>query len=174
MQYVAEIRKPDGKRLDGYHDSQLESLRFRLFSPAPIYLGLEEALIVDGMKQQLEELGADDPYVKILLDGKTPEEAAKALLAGTRLTDPVLRRKLVDGGEATVVKSSDPFIVLARKLDPIVRELNKMAGRQHRKHRQAGRRKDRPGPFRHLRQKRLSRRHLHPAPVLWRRSRAIP
>jgi len=125
VQYVAEIRKPDGKRLDGYHDSQLESLRFRLFSPAPIYRELEEALIVDGMKQQLEELGPEDPYVKILLDGKTPEAAAKALLAGTQLADPAVRKRLVDGGEATVVRSSDSLIVLARKLDPVVRELKK-------------------------------------------------
>ena len=125
VQYVAEIRKPDGKRLEGYHDSQLESLRFRLFSPAPIYPGLDEVLIVDGMKQQLEELGPEDPYVKILLDGKLPEEAAKVLLAGTKLADPALRRQLVDGGEATVSRSSDSFIVLARKLDPIVRELIK-------------------------------------------------
>ncbi|MBN2399393.1 MAG: S46 family peptidase [Candidatus Aminicenantes bacterium] len=125
VRYVAEIRKPDGQRLQGYHDSQLESLRFRLFSPAPIYLGLEEALLIDGMKQEIEELGADDPFVKILLDGKTPEEAAKALLAGTQLTDPALRRKLVDGGEAAVAKCNDSFIVLARKLDPIMREMIK-------------------------------------------------
>ncbi len=37
VQYVAEIKKPDGQRLPGYHDSQLESLRFDLFSPAPVY-----------------------------------------------------------------------------------------------------------------------------------------
>ena len=29
VQYVAEIKKPDGERLPGYHDSQLESLRLR-------------------------------------------------------------------------------------------------------------------------------------------------
>jgi hypothetical protein len=125
VQYVAEIRKPDGKRLDGFHDSQLESLRFRLFSPAPVYPGLEEVLIVDGLKQELEELGPEDPYVKIILDGKTPEEAAKVLLAGTKLADPVLRRKLVDGGEAAVSQSTDSFIVLARKLDPLAREMKK-------------------------------------------------
>jgi hypothetical protein len=125
VQYVAEIRKLDGKRLEGYHDSQLESLRFRLFSPAPIYPGLDEVLIVDGMKQQLEELGPEDPYVKILLDGKMPEEAAKALLAGTKLADPALRRKLVEGGEAAVANCNDPFIVLARKLDPLAREMKK-------------------------------------------------
>jgi hypothetical protein len=125
VQYVAEIRKPDGKRLDGFHDAELESLRFRLFSPAPVYPGLEDVLMVDGMKQMIEELGADDPYVKIVLDGKTPEEAAKALLAGTQLADPALRRKLADGGEAAVAKSNDSLIVLARKLDPMVRELRK-------------------------------------------------
>jgi len=36
VQYVAEIRKPDGDRLPGYHDAELESLRYELFSPAPI------------------------------------------------------------------------------------------------------------------------------------------
>ncbi len=62
VQLVAETQKPDGKRLDGYHTSELESLRFRLFSPAPVYPGLEEVLIVDGLKQMQEELGAADPY----------------------------------------------------------------------------------------------------------------
>ena len=41
--YVDEVKKPDGERLEGYHESGLESLRFRLFSPAPIYSDLEEA-----------------------------------------------------------------------------------------------------------------------------------
>jgi len=125
VQLVAELQKADGKRLDGYHTSQLESLRFRLFSPAPIYPGMEEVLIVDSLQLMLEELGAADPYVKACLDGKTPEEQAKALLAGTKLADPALRKQLVEGGEAAVANSTDSFIVLARKLDPIVREMRK-------------------------------------------------
>lgn len=36
VQYVVEVKKPDGERLEDFHDSQLESLRFRLFSPAPL------------------------------------------------------------------------------------------------------------------------------------------
>ncbi len=125
VQLVAEVQKPDGKRLDGFHTSELESLRFRLFSPAPVYPGLEEAMAANTLQLMLEELGADDPYVKACLDGKTPEEAARALLAGTKLADPAVRKQLVDGGETAVAKSSDSFIVLARKLDPIVRELHK-------------------------------------------------
>ena len=125
VQLVAELQKPDGKRLEGYHTSQLESLRFRLFSPAPVYPGLEEVMAVDSLQLMLEELGADDPYVEACLDGKTPEEAAKALLAGTRLADPAVRKQLVDGGEAAVAKSTDSFIVLARRLDPMIREMRK-------------------------------------------------
>ena len=121
---MAEVQKPDGQRLDGYHTSQLESLRFRLFSPAPVYPGMEEVMAVDAMKLMVEELGADDAYVKACLDGKTPEEAAKALLAGTQLADPGARR-LVDGGPTAVAKCTDSFIVLARKLDPMIREMRK-------------------------------------------------
>src|SRR6266571_5576784 len=43
--YAAEIRKPDAERLNGYHDSQLEELKFYLFSPAPVYPEFEEALL---------------------------------------------------------------------------------------------------------------------------------
>jgi hypothetical protein len=43
VQYVAEIKKPDAERLPGFHEAQLESLRFEMLSPAPIYPGLETA-----------------------------------------------------------------------------------------------------------------------------------
>ena len=32
VQYVAEVKKPDGDRLPGYHEAELESLRFYLLS----------------------------------------------------------------------------------------------------------------------------------------------
>ena len=44
---------------------------------------------------------------------------------GTKLADPAERKKLIDGGEAAVAASTDPMIVLARKLDPMRRELIK-------------------------------------------------
>jgi hypothetical protein len=125
VQYVAEVKKPDGERLKGFNDSQLESLRFRLFSPAPFYMGLEEAMAVDTLKQMQEALGPDDPFLKACLNGQSPEAAAKALMAGTRLRDPAERKKLVEGGAAAVAASSDSLIVLARALDPILRDMTK-------------------------------------------------
>jgi hypothetical protein len=125
VQYVAEVKKPDTQRLDGFHDAQLESLRFRLFSPAPYYPAMEEALLADSLKESLEELGPDSAFTKAVLAGKTPAEAARAAIAGTKLTDPAFRKSLVEGGDAAVAASTDSLIVLARRADPGVREIKK-------------------------------------------------
>jgi hypothetical protein len=122
VQYVTEIRKPDAERLPGYHEAQLESLRFAMFSPARIYPGLETARIAGQLQQDLDEMGPNDPFVKAALDGKTPQAAAEALVKGTKLFDPEFRKTLVNGGEAAVAASTDPQIVLARKVDPVRRE----------------------------------------------------
>jgi hypothetical protein len=125
VEYVAEVKKPDGERLAGYHESQLDSLKYRMFSPAPIYPALEIARLTAALEDSLAELGPNDPYLKIVLDGRTPKEAAMALVNGTKLADAALRRKLVDGGETAVAASDDAMIVLARKLDPMRREIVK-------------------------------------------------
>lgn len=125
VQYVAEIKKPDGQRLDGFHEAQLESLRYRLFSPAPIYPGMEEARIAGSLTRSAAELGSDDEWIKSILGGRTPAGLAADLVKGTKLADPSVRKSLVEGGEAMIAASTDPAIVLARKLDPFARELIK-------------------------------------------------
>jgi hypothetical protein len=125
VQYVAEVKKPDGERLPGYHDSQLDSLRFRLLSKAPIYRDLEIARMSGALELNLSELGANDPFLKMVLNGKSSKQAAAELVNGTKLTDADVRKQLLEGGEAAVAASEDPLIVLARKLDPMRRELIK-------------------------------------------------
>ncbi len=120
--YVGETPKPDGQRLDGYHDSQLDSLRFNLFSRAPIYPDLEEANLAGTLGMSVAELGADDPFLKTVLNGKTPAEAARELISGTKLADVAVREALIKGGGKAVKASTDPLIVLVRKLEPMLRE----------------------------------------------------
>jgi hypothetical protein len=122
VEYVVEIKKPDGERLDGYHDSQLDSTRFELFSPAPIYPAFEIARMTAALEQAKEELGPDDPFVKIVLNGRGPKDATTELVHGTKLADPEFRKKLVQGGESAVAASTDPMIVMERNLDPVRRE----------------------------------------------------
>jgi len=125
VQYVAEITKPDTARLDGFHEAQLPSLKFQLSSPAPYYLPLEEVLLSDSLQESLEELGPSHPFVKAALAGRAPKDAVAALIGGTKLSDPAVRKQLIEGGQEAVTRSTDPLIVLGRALDPIVREQQK-------------------------------------------------
>jgi hypothetical protein len=125
VQYVAEIKKPDAQRLPGFHEAQIESLRYEMFSPAPIYPGLEVAKITGALEQDVAEMGPNDPFLKTFLNGRNPKEVAETLVNGSKLADPDVRKKLAEGGEAAVAASNDPMIVLARKLDPMRREFIK-------------------------------------------------
>ncbi|RPI27826.1 MAG: S46 family peptidase [Acidobacteria bacterium] len=120
--YVVETRKPDADRLDGYHESDLDALRFQLFSPAPIYPDLEEAVIAGTLKMAIEELGPDDPFLKTILNGRTPSEVARQIATQTRLVDPNFRKTLAEGGETAVRKSTDPLVQLFVRLEPQLRE----------------------------------------------------
>jgi hypothetical protein len=70
-----------------------------------------------------EDLGADHPFVKKVLGKKSPDELAKELIAGAKLKDVELRKKLWEGGKSAVEASDDPFIRLARLTDPDARAL---------------------------------------------------
>jgi len=125
VQYVAEIKKPDGERLPGFHEAQLESLRYRLLSPAPIYPEMEQARLSGGLAESARELGADDEFVKTVLGGRTPDSLAAEVVKGTQMADPKVRKALLEGGEAAVAASNDPMIALARKIDPLSRAMTK-------------------------------------------------
>ena len=125
VQYVAEIKKPDGERLPGFHEAQLESLRYRLVSPAPIYPEMEKARLSGGLAETARQLGADDEFVKAVLAGRAPDAVAAEVIQGTQLADPKIRKALLEGGEAAVSSSKDPMIALARKVDPLSRAMTK-------------------------------------------------
>ncbi len=125
VRYVAEVEKPDSERLEEFRDSQLESLRYRLLSPAPIYSELEELLLADALQQSLEALGETHPFVQAALRSTSPREAAHQAVQGTRLLDPAFRRQLLQGGAAAVAASTDPLLALARRVDPFLRELRR-------------------------------------------------
>lgn len=123
VQYVAEVKKPDGERLGGFHESQLESLKFALLSPAPMYPEMDEMVMADALEESLEELGPDDPFIKAVIGGRRPADVARELIRGTKLAEPAFRKSLIEGGEDAVAASTDTLIVVARKIDPIVRQI---------------------------------------------------
>ncbi len=125
VRYIEEKQKPDTERLAGYHDSQLPALELQLFSPAPVYPGLDEVLLADALQESLEELGAADPFNVAVLKGRTPAAAAKEAITGTKLGDPAARKALVASGVAGLAASTDPLVVLARAADTFSRKNQK-------------------------------------------------
>ena len=122
VQYSAEIKKPDGERLPQFHDANLQSLKFQLLSPAPVTTATEKLYMTTALNLAKEKLGADDPYVHAVLNGGSVDETVNSLIDGTKLGDVAARKALMDGGEAAIAASTDPMIVAARRVDPIVRE----------------------------------------------------
>ena len=125
VQYAAEVKKPDGDRLPGYNDAQLESLRFQLLSQARIEIPTEKLFMINALKLAQEKLGKDDAYVHAIVPNGEVEQAVNSLVDGTKLADPATRKTLLDGGDAAVAASNDPMIVAARRVDPIVRATTK-------------------------------------------------
>jgi hypothetical protein len=112
-------------RLEGFHDSQLDSLQFQLFSPAPVYRDFEQAMLTAFLQVAQEELGPGDPFIKAVLAGRPADAVANQAMSATKLTEGSFRKALVEGGEAAVQASSDPLIVLARAVDPWRRQMIK-------------------------------------------------
>ncbi len=125
VRYVAEVQKPDAERLPGYHDAELERLKFRLFSPAPVYKDMETAVLAFSLEMSEEALGSDDEFVKLAFGNKSADEVAELVINGTQLDDPEFRKELIQGGEQAVNASKDPLIVFVRNLDPIMRKNEK-------------------------------------------------
>ena len=121
VQYVAEVKKPDGDRLPQYHEAGLDSLRYQLLSPAPVYPAVEKMFMKNAMNLAKEQLGADDAYLQAIVQGGDIDKAVDALVDGTKLADPAFRKSLIDGGEAAVAASDDPMIEAARRADPVWR-----------------------------------------------------
>lgn len=130
-----ELPKKSPDRLREYRDSALDSLKFQLYSPAPIYPELERAKLTASLTFLAEQLGGEHELVKLALAGKNPATRADELVAGTKLFDRKERLKYIFGpntgggpppealGMTTIAKSTDPMIVLAKAIDAEARKL---------------------------------------------------
>ena len=125
VRLAAESEKPNAERLPEYTDARRASLELALFSPAPIHEDFEKLKLADSLGFMVELLGADNPLVKQVLEGKTPEARANELISGTKLKDPEYRKELAKGGKAAIDASTDPMIVVAREIDAKAREVRK-------------------------------------------------
>lgn len=125
VRLAAELPKPSGDRLREYRDSNLESLKLQLFSPAPIHPELERAKLASSLTFLAEMVGGEHPVVVQILSGKNPATRASELVDGCKLRDAAERKRLFDGGQRAVEASDDPMIKLGRLVDAEARAVRK-------------------------------------------------
>jgi hypothetical protein len=124
VRYAEETQKPNAGRLREYAETALPAREQAMYSTAPIYPALEIAVIADFFAFASRELGASHPVVAAMLEGKTPEAAAKAYVESSKLRD-VAERKRLAASPAAVKASRDGMIRLALILDKPAREYRK-------------------------------------------------
>jgi hypothetical protein len=119
---AAEKPKSNQERMREFRDSNLASLEQQLFSTEPVYKSFDTVLLADSLSEMRDTLGPDNPDVQKVLQGNSPSDAAKELIANTKLDDVSVRKQLYAGGQAAIDASTDPLIVAMRAIDPSARK----------------------------------------------------
>jgi len=123
VRWADESSKPNGQRLPEYSEARKAAIERQMAAEAPIHPGAEQAKLEASLVVMQQLAGANHPLVTQILGGKTPQAKAAELVAGTKMGDPATRKELFAGGKSAVDASTDPFIQLAKLIDPRAREL---------------------------------------------------
>ncbi|HEX8926854.1 MAG TPA: S46 family peptidase, partial [Terriglobales bacterium] len=84
VRVTAEKQKPSNERLREYSEARLPSLEQGLFSTAPVYKSLDEVTMANSLHFMLKQLGPENPMVKRILNGQTPEQVAHNAITNTK------------------------------------------------------------------------------------------
>lgn len=122
---AAERGKPNAQRLREYTDAALPQVEQQLLAPVPVHVPLEQLTLSFGLERMREFLGPDYPLVRNLLQEDSPDSLAQALIAGSQLADPAVRKALWEGGKTAIEASQDPMIRIALLVEPEALALRK-------------------------------------------------
>jgi hypothetical protein len=120
-----EEAKPSAQRLSEFSEGNLKATKARLTAPRPVQKPIDATLLAASLQEAKEQLGSGHAFVKAMMGGQAPEAVAKAAVEGSKLDDPAVRKQLMEGGKAALDASTDPMILLAKKLDPFNRAIRK-------------------------------------------------
>ncbi|HEU5480003.1 MAG TPA: S46 family peptidase, partial [Candidatus Tumulicola sp.] len=116
-------------RLPQYRGDGLARIRQSVLVDQPVDSASERMQLVSFLKSVQQALPPNDPYRSIVLGLRAPEDVAASLLSLTKLASLSARQALLDGGKAAVDTSTDPMIVLARKIAPLVDQVQEAEAR---------------------------------------------
>jgi len=121
--YAAETAKADSARLMPFRDAMRTRMEQGLYGATPIDTAQEVRLLTAYLTAMARELPATDPVRRQALGARTPDDAARAMIQASTILTGDQRRALVQGGATAVAASTDPFVALARVIDPLERAI---------------------------------------------------
>jgi len=118
-----EMPKPDSARLIAFRDANRAFVERNLASQVPLDTTFEIRILAAYFTAMQRELPANDPVRRQALGDRTPEAAARAMVQTTQIATADQRGAVLQGGAQAVAASTDPFIQLARVIDPLSRPI---------------------------------------------------
>ncbi len=121
VRVIEEGAKPEAQRLKGYRaETELKTMREAALRPLRAgNAELDGFMLRKGLEEVEQALPAAHPFRKALLEGRSAEEAAKALET-SKLADPEVRRALIEGGAKALAACEDPIVRVARRIAPML------------------------------------------------------
>lgn len=120
VRYHAELAKPDADRLPPFRDANRAGLERALYT-APVDTMLDRWLLAAWFRAMVQTLPENDAVRQAALGGRPADQAALEMVRGTEIASADARKALIEGGAARIQASQDPFIALARVIDPLER-----------------------------------------------------
>ncbi len=120
----AELARPDSTRLPPFRERN-SAVFNRLVDSVVVDTLVEIRMLAAYFTAMQAELPGNDPVLRAALGGRAPEAAARAMVTGSRILTGAQRRALISGGAGAAAGSPDPFIALARVIDPLERDVQR-------------------------------------------------
>ncbi len=119
--YNVEAVKPDSARLPQFRDSNKKQTEAAIISTAPVDTAAEILRLTGWLEAMAQELPATDPVRKAALGGRKPADVARDMVQKSTLVTAEQRKQLFEAGGEAIAASQDPFLKLARIIDPLER-----------------------------------------------------
>jgi hypothetical protein len=109
---VNEKDKPENERSASFRD--LAAVEQRLFAADAKIDKANDAAVLGATLAEMNKFLPGHPMVAKALNGRTPEQAAKDIIANTKVGDVEFRKQIYQGGKDTLANSTDPLLALVR------------------------------------------------------------
>lgn len=123
VRYAAEAGKPETDRLPQFRN--LKVVEAQVSTNLEVYKDLDEAQLRAALRLAAEKLPSNDPFIVATIGKRDAAQVARDAVRNTKLHDVEFRKQLIAGGKAVIDASDDPMLVLARGVDPILRDITK-------------------------------------------------